>query len=167
MSLLFSWKRKGVSIVCSSVFTTLILEWWRWIKRLTPAEGWHTGLFYLPDGGCLLCGEEPGSWSLSAKGARDQSIMSTWDLDGEGWHLCQKCAIQWESNFKRKSDTSTEVTQGVPGWGGIWELDRQTPGDGGVGRGIWTTLTLSQFREKMENNGVRRCQSKWTVNLEI
>lgn len=26
-------------------------------------------------------------------------------------------------------------TQGVPGWGGIWELERQTPGGGG-GRGI-------------------------------
>lgn len=62
------------------------------------------------------------------KGAHNQPITSTWDLDGEGWHLSQECVIQWESNFKRKSDTSTEVTQGVPECGGIWELERQTLG---------------------------------------
>lgn len=38
MSLLFSWKHKGVSVVCIFVFITPIKEWWQWTKRPTLAE---------------------------------------------------------------------------------------------------------------------------------
>lgn len=46
MSLLFSWKHKGVSVLCVLVFITPMKEWWQWTKRPTPAVEAHR--FALP-----------------------------------------------------------------------------------------------------------------------
>lgn len=126
-----------MSVVCIFVFITPIKEWWQWTRRPTLAEMTHR--FALP-----------GWWWLSAlwgttlklKEQCDQSIMSTWDLDEKWWCMCQECAIQGKSNFKRKSDTSIEVLQSLPRWEGIWKLERQAAGN------IWTKLPLSEYRKK-------------------
>lgn len=160
MSLLFSWKHKGVSVVCIFCFHNTHKRMVAMDQGTNSGRG-MTHMFALPGWWWL-----PALWgnTLKFKAQYERVMWSTNNVymgfGWKWWHGCQECAIQWKSNFKRKSDTSIEVVEGIPGWEGIWELDRPVAG------GIWTTLLLS-IEKKRGNYRGKRFQSRQILNIEI